>query len=292
MTSVALLLVLGSALCHASWNFLLKRSEHKVAFLGMAGIVATLTLLLPAITVVSLNGIGRSAVALGLVTACLHGVYGLSLARGYRLGDLSSVYPVSRGVGLALIPVAAALLLDETISGWAVLGIMMIAIGVYALHIEPETWRDIAAPLRAINGPAGRAALLTGGLIAIYSLWDKHALDELSPVVLNQFAMTGHALITTTVAVAAVRSLGDLRWEWRSRAGSIIAAGVLIQLAYLLVLAALETSRVSYVAPSREVGIVFGAALGVVFLSEGFGVWRIWASLAIVAGVVALALAP
>jgi drug/metabolite transporter (DMT)-like permease len=290
MTGVALLLVLGSALCHASWNFLLKRSEHKVAFLGSAGIIGALTLLVPAITVAAVNGIGTSGVALGCATACLHGVYGLSLARGYRLGDLSSVYPVSRGVGLALIPIAAALLLDESVSGWAVLGIAMIAAGVYALHLEPEAWRDIAAPLRALNGPAGRTALLTGGLIATYSLWDKNALDELSPVVLNQFAMTGHALITTTVAIR--RNPDDLRWEWRSRAGSIIAAGVLIQLAYLLVLAALETSRVSYVAPSREVGIVFGAALGVVFLGEGFGLWRVWASLAIVAGVIVLAVAP
>jgi drug/metabolite transporter (DMT)-like permease len=292
MTGVALLLVLASAACHASWNFLLKRSEHKVAFLGSAGIVAALTLLLPAISVVAVNGIGSSAVALGCVTGCLHGIYGLSLARGYRLGDLSSVYPISRGVGLALIPLGAAVLLDESISGWAVVGIAMIAAGVYALHVEPETWRDVAAPLRALNGPAGRAALLTGVLIATYSLWDKHALEELSPVVLNQFAMTGHALITTTVAIAAVRSLDDLRWEWRSRAGSIIVAGFLIQLAYLLVLAALETSRVSYVAPSREVGIVFGAALGVAFLGEGFGLWRIWASLVIVAGVVVLAIAP
>lgn len=290
MTGVALMLVLGSALCHASWNFLLKRSEHKIAFLGSAGIIAALSLLVPAVAVAALNGIGWSGIALGCVTACLHGVYGLSLARGYRLGDLSSVYPVSRGVGLALIPVAAALLLDESISGWAVLGIVMIAAGVYALHVEPEAWRDVAAPLRALNGPAGRTAVLTGGLIATYSLWDKNALDELSPVVLNQFAMTGHALITTTVAARA--NVDDLRWEWRSRAGSIIAAGVLIQLAYLLVLAALETSRVSYIAPSREVGIVFGAALGVVFLGEGFGLWRVWASLAIVAGVVVLAIAP
>jgi uncharacterized membrane protein len=132
--------------------------------------------------------------------------------------------------------------------------------------------------------------VLTGALIATYSLWDKNALGELSPVVLNQFAMTGHALITTTVAVT--RNPHEVRWEWRSRGLSIVAAGVLIQLAYLLVLAALETSRVSYIAPSREVGIVFGAALGVLFLGEGLGLWRIWASLAIVAGVVVLAVAP
>jgi len=138
MTGLALLLVLASAVCHASWNFLLKRSDHKVAFLGSAGIIGALTLLAPAIAVAAVNGVGTSGIALGCVTACLHGVYGLSLVRGYRLGDLSSVYPVSRGVGLALIPVAAALLLDESISGWAVAGIAMIAGGVYALHVEPE----------------------------------------------------------------------------------------------------------------------------------------------------------
>jgi drug/metabolite transporter (DMT)-like permease len=290
MTGAALILVLASAICHASWNFLLKRSEHKVAFLGSAGIVGALILAGPALAVVAINGIGATAIALGLITACLHGVYGLSLARGYQLGDLSSVYPVSRGVGLALIPIGAALLLDESISALAVLGISLIAAGVYAIHIEPHAVRDLAGPLRALSGPAGRAALLTGGLIAIYSLWDKNALDELSPVVLNQFAMTGHAVITTAVALSL--SSSHVRAEWRARPGSIVLAGIFIQLAYLLVLAALETSRVSYIGPAREIGIVFGALLGVVFLGEGFGLWRVWASLIIVAGVVTLALAP
>jgi drug/metabolite transporter (DMT)-like permease len=290
MTGVALLLVLASAVCHASWNFLLKRSDHKIAFLGSAGAVATITLLIPALVVGLSNGVSAEGATLGCVTACLHGAYGLSLARGYRLGDLSSIYPISRGAGLALVPLAAALLMDETISPIAILGIAMIALGVYSLHIEPHALRDVSAPLRAVNGPAGRAALFTGVLIATYSLWDKHALDELSPVVLNEFAMTGHAVITTTVALS--QNPQDIRWEWRSRAASIVAAGVLIQVAYLLVLAALETSQVSYIAPSREVGIVFGAALGVLFLGEGFGLWRIWASFAVVVGVVILALAP
>jgi drug/metabolite transporter (DMT)-like permease len=288
MTGLALILVLTSAVCHAGWNFLLKRSGHKVAFLGSAGLVGALILLLPTLVIVATRGITAAGFALGCGTAFLHGVYGLSLARGYRLGDLSSVYPVSRGVGLALIPTFAALLLDETISAVAVIGIVAIAVGVYAINIEPHAWRDIAGPLRALSGPAGRTAMLTGALIATYSLWDKNALDELSPVVLNQFAMTGHAAITMSVAI---RRPDDLRSEWRSSAWSIVAAGLLIQTAYLLVLAAFETSRVSYIAPAREIGIVFGAALGVFFLGEGLGLWRVWASLLIVTGVVILAVA-
>jgi multidrug transporter EmrE-like cation transporter len=290
MTIAALLLVLASAVCHASWNFLLKRSDHKVAFLGSAGLVAAVAWLGPAVIIAAIQGITVAGLALGGITAVLHGVYGLSLARGYRLGDLSSVYPVSRGVGLALIPIAAALLLDETISAVAVAGIAMIAAGVYLLHTEPHALRDLASPIRALNAPAGRSALLTGALITVYSLWDKNALDKLSPVVLNQFAMTGHAVITTGVALRL--NPDELRAVWKGRTLNVIAAGMLIQLAYLLVLAALETSRVSYIAPSREVGIVFGTALGVIFLGEGIGLWRVWTSLVIIAGVIVLAVAP
>ncbi len=57
-------------------------------------------------------------------------------------------------------------------------------------------------------------------------------------------------------------------------------------------LAALTTSRISYVAPTREVGIVIGAALGVMLLGEGYGRWRIAGAVLILAGVLSLGLAP
>jgi len=63
-------------------------------------------------------------------------------------------------------------------------------------------------------------------------------------------------------------------------------------MAYLLVLAALTTSEVAYIAPSREIGIVFGTIFGAVLLSEGYGRTRIAAALLIVAGVLLLAVAP
>ncbi len=40
MSTAAFALIFGSALCHASWNFLLKRSDHKTAFLGSLGAVS------------------------------------------------------------------------------------------------------------------------------------------------------------------------------------------------------------------------------------------------------------
>lgn len=290
MTTVALVLVLLSALAHASWNLQLKLSSHKVAFLGSATAMAVALLALPAVIVGVKDGFGPKELAYGSVTAALHAAYGTLLSRGYRLGDLSVVYPVSRGVGLALIPIGGALLLDEQISAAGGLGIALIVSGVYAIHLEPKALADLARPLRSAIGPAGRTSLLTGAVIAAYSLWDKNALGVLSPLPLNEFGMIG--LSVTLVPLALRGGLPQLQAEWRQRRRAILAAGILIPTAYLLVLTALTTSRVSYVGPAREIGIVFGTLFGVLLLGEGYGRLRIPAACLIVAGLVTLALAP
>ena len=63
-------------------------------------------------------------------------------------------------------------------------------------------------------------------------------------------------------------------------------------LGYGLVLTAFSMSRVSYVAPAREVGIVLGVLMGVFILKEPFGTARIIGSIIVVAGLVLIAVAP
>ena len=55
-------------------------------------------------------------------------------------------------------------------------------------------------------------------------------------------------------------------------------------------LCALSVSRVSYVAPVREIGILLGAVMGARWLAEGDSGRRLAGALAMVAGVFALAL--
>ena len=290
MTTVAFGLVIASAIFHATWNFLLKRSDHKSAFLWSLGTVSFAAFLIPAAVFAYIDGIGARGLMFGAVTALLHGVYGLTLCRGYQLGDLSAVYPISRGMGPALIPLAAVLLLDERASVAAGIGIAVVVAGIYVINIEGRSLRDLTQPLRALNRPAIRVAFLTGALIASYSLWDKTALDHLSPVTLNQFGLAGWLLV---LAPLALRSrAAPVRSEWRERGRSILVAGILAPLGYVLVLTALTTSRISYIAPAREMGIVLTAVLGVVFLGEGYGAWRILGALLILGGVLTLGLAP
>jgi len=58
------------------------------------------------------------------------------------------------------------------------------------------------------------------------------------------------------------------------------------------VLTAFSLSRVSYVAPAREVGIVIGVLLGVYVLKEPFGGGRLFGSGFIVGGLAMIALSP
>ncbi len=290
MTTVAFALVITSAIFHATWNFLLKRSNDKSAFLWSLAAVSFAAFLIPAAVSAYIDGIGARGLMIGAVSALIHGGYGLALSRGYQLGDLSAVYPISRGMGPALVPIAAVLLLDERASIAAGLGIALVVAGIYTINIQAATLRDLAQPLRALNRPAIRVALMTGAFIASYSLWDKTALDHLSPLTLNQFGLVGWLLFLAPLAIRG--GAAPVRSEWRERGRSILAAGVLASLGYVMVLTALTTSRISYVAPAREMGIVLGALLGVLFLGEGYGAWRILGSLLILAGVLTLGLAP
>ena len=78
----------------------------------------------------------------------------------------------------------------------------------------------------------------------------------------------------------------------RTNSGPIVVAGLLLFLAYGLVLTAFTLSRVSYVAPAREVGIVVGVLMGVFLLKEPFGGGRLLGSSFIVAGLLLIAVSP
>jgi drug/metabolite transporter (DMT)-like permease len=292
MTAAAFALVLTSAVMHATWNFLLKRSGHKQAFYWGMCAFSVLFTTGPAVAFAVIEGFSWTALWLGLGTASIHGVYAYTLTRGYDLGDLSSVYPIARGIAPALVPLLAVIIFSEHVSVIAGVGIAFVVFGIYATHVDQRFLRDLSHPLRALATPATALALVTGLVIASYTLWDKNAIDEdVHPVTVNGFAMAGNFIFLAPYAILRVGG-ETLREEWRERGRSIAIAGVLAPLGYTLVLIALVTSRVSYIAPAREVGIVLGAALGVLILGEGYGTSRIWGAALIVIGCVTLGVAP
>ena len=103
------------------------------------------------------------------------------LQQGYRIGDLSLVYPLARGTGPMLLTTAAILVFGERPGPLALAGAAMIGVGTFVLACGGGGLRQAHARRAVVF------ALLTGAIIASYTLWDKRAVSNLGipPLLLN-----------------------------------------------------------------------------------------------------------
>ncbi|MDA1258757.1 MAG: EamA family transporter [Chloroflexi bacterium] len=291
MTGLAIAFVLLSAVAHASWNFLIKRAGDAEVFTWWMAASANAVVLPLAIVMFWLKTPDSEGWVFIAATWILHLGYFITLSRAYRDGDLSLVYPVARGTGLLLIPVGGVLILDESMSAFAVLGVGAVVVGIFTLSWWGRVGTLISDPLAVLRSPGMRYALLTGLLIAAYSIVDKRGVGHVTPV-LYMFMLTTSATLGLLPFIARGRTRGDFAKEWRDNAPAIVVGGLLQFAAYALVLAALQVSRVSYVGPFREVGLLVGVALGVFVLREPFPGGRILGAVLIATGAIAIAIAP
>ncbi|MGH2760517.1 MAG: EamA family transporter, partial [Actinomycetota bacterium] len=253
MSAFSLALVLGAACLHAAWNLLAKRAgDGGVAFVWLCAALATLLYApVAAIAFLVIDPHIGSREAIFLVgSGTLHACYFTLLQRGYRVGDLSVVYPLARGTGPMLSTALAIAFLGERPSAVALAGAAGICAGVVVLGRTTSSGSSGDARAGVVFG------LATGVLIAVYTLWDRHVVAELAvpPLILDWAANAARATLLAPVALGGTNA----RRVWRSYRREIVAVAVLSPLAYILVLTALTVSPVSYVAPAREVSILIG----------------------------------
>ena len=291
MSGFALGLVLLSAVAHAGWNYLLKRGSNQEVFVWWAQVSISVLLLPLALFLAWRYPIIYPGWWFIIGTIVLHILYFVFLGRSYRHADLSIVYPVARGIGPALVPILAVVLLDETISPPAIAGIVAVVLGIYTAYWWGQASQIFSDPFRLLKEPGTRYAVMTGLIIAAYSMWDKVGVRYVNPFLYMYLMSFGVAL---GMAPYLLRSCGTglIRTEWRISSRGIVVVALLMFLAYGLVLTTLQFSRVSYIWPSREVGIVIGVLLGVLVLKEPYGTGRILGSCLIVLGLVLIVLAP
>jgi drug/metabolite transporter (DMT)-like permease len=291
-TAIALILV--AALAHASWNLFSKQASATgaVFFIWLVAAGGTLGYAPVILAAVLVQGPHLSGVSWLFMagTGVLQAGYFLFLQSGYRLGDLSLVYPIGRGTGALLAALAGILLLGERPGPVGIAGIGCIVAGVAAIGLPGRSPSAAAqaAPAQAAPARAAAFAVVTGVFIAAYTLWDKHAVSTLKTPPLLQ----GYAAFPVMLVIFAPLVLRDrqrLSSVWRSFRPQVLGAAALAPLAYILVLAALSFTAVSAVAPAREVSVLFGVLLGRKLLGEGSLPRRLAAAAAIVAGIVAVA---
>lgn len=286
MTPLALALVILAAGAHVTWNYLAKSSRDPLVFTWSFTAVASVLYLPLALATALRSPVPSEGWPFVAGTVALHVAYFYALSAAYRSGDLSLVYPVARGTGIALVPIVGVLVLGERVSPVGVVGIAAIVLGVLGAH-----GADLLAlgPGQALAKPGIRLALLTGVTIAGYSAWDKAGVALVAPALYNYFLFLGQAITFAPLVLLRRRAL--LEADWRQRRLEIFAAALLSPLAYLLVLIAMTISPVSYVAPAREVAVVLGALVGVLVLKDPHPRSRVAGATLVTLGVAALALA-
>jgi drug/metabolite transporter (DMT)-like permease len=331
-TAIALILV--AAIAHASWNLFSKQASvtGAVSFIWLMSAAGT-ALYAPVIVVAVLVArphLTALSWAFLAGTGVLQAAYFLFLQSGYRLGDLSLVYPIGRGTGALLAALAGIVLLGERPGAVAIAGIACIVAGIIVIGIPSRASDDSAAAGDSAAAQAtgtaqatGAASPVTGTAPAAETVaaaeTGETAVRAPSALRATAFALLtgmfiasytlwdkyavstlrtppllqGYAAFPVMFAVFALqaRSAGDRTARvWRAYRPQILGAAVLAPLAYILVLIALSFTAVAAVAPAREVSVLFGVLLGRRLLGEGSLPRRLAAAAAIVAGIVAIAI--
>src|SRR4051794_29273199 len=145
------------------------------------------------------------------------------------------------------------------------------------------------APLAALRERPSQIALVTGLTIATYSVIDKQGITYAGPLLYAYLIFAAAVAFLTPYILAARRTL--VVAEWRANKASVLSVAVMTSVAYALVLAAVSTSKVSYVSSVREMSVVFAALLGTLVLREPFGHNKVAGPLLIFAGIVLIAVA-
>ncbi len=284
MTGAALGLVLASALLHATWNFLAKRTNPVPSDAWLFTLVSNL-IYAPIVAAILLSHrphVGGRELMFMFGTGILHTAYFVLLLRGYHVGGLSLVYPLARGTGPLLSTMAAIAFFGERPTWLALSGASLIGVAVFVIAGGARGLRDRGA------GHAVVYALLTGGCIALYTLWDKYAVTTIGihPIVLD---WGGGIVRTALLTPMAVSRRDEMHRRWSAYRREIIVIAALSPLGYILVLTALTFTPVSYVAPLRETSILIGAFMGARFLAEGDAPRRLGAAAVMAIGVILLA---
>ncbi|MGF6662198.1 drug/metabolite transporter (DMT)-like permease [Paraburkholderia atlantica] len=274
MEPFVVLLVLFSALLHATWNAFLHVSEDRVWLLGM---MAMPYIAVSAIGVLVLPLPAPAAWPYIVASAVLEWGYLLALIRAYKSGDFGQIYPIARGLSPMLVFVGALVFAGEVLKPLAALGVALVSCGIVSLAFRRGM---------RFSGESVPFALLTGLFIATYSVVDG---------VGARVAGNGLSYIMWVYLIWNIPQF-LLAWHWRGGANGLfigralvakgIASGVIALGAYCLIIEAYRYLPIAMVSALRELSSIFAVLIGCIFLREKLTTRRIVACVLVTLGAV------
>lgn len=253
---------------------MVKSSDDRLLMLASIRVVGLVAGILVA-SIVPLPSI--DSIPFLLSAAAIHYAYYALMLNSYRVGDMSQVYPIARGIAPLLVVILGAVLVGEVLSYLSTLAICILSTGIFVLAISGH----------AINRRAIVFAVGTGVAIAGYSFLSGLGVRKSESI----FGYIAWLEIATGVGMASVAYfrrrnivLEFVRTQWRMG----LVAGLLSVAGYAIALWAMSMVAIAPVVALRETSVVFAAIIGSFFLGEGFAVRRIAAAVAVAIGVVLL----
>lgn len=274
--STLYMLVLVAAVAHAAWNAMVKSSGDRllmltaIRFVGLVvGLVVTIFVPPPA----------AASIPFLLAAAAVHYLYYALMLSAYRVGDMSQIYPIARGVAPLLVALLAAALAGEYLGVMSLTGVAVVSSGIFLLA---------RSGLR-VNANAVFLSLLTGVAIAGYSflsgLGIRRAQSPLGYIAWLEI-MTGLGMFSVALLRRRHVLIEFATTQWRTG----LMAGLLSVTGYAIALWAMSTLAMAPVVALRETSVVFAAIIGSVILREGFAARRAVSAITILAGIILLVL--
>jgi len=291
MDIIAIILVVISALLHALKNLFTKGSGDKQVFVWWNNVFSILFCLPVFSYFLIQKGFEELSVYYWcLVSGLIHFLYWIFLSKSYEKGDLSHVYPIMRS-SPALVLLLAVFFLNEEVSPQGIIGILLVAIGVYSINIRSITPSELSKPIRSIlHDRTTQYAFLTLLSVSLYSIVDKVAVSLIHPM-LFIFYHIFFAMLLYTPYIAYIKKREDVKREWTSSKRIIILNGFLAILGYSLILIAFSIERVSYIVGLRQLSIVFAVFMGSRLLKEKHMAIRLTCAVVIFVGAIFISVA-
>lgn len=286
MNYLVLILILVSSITSSYWNFKLKQAINKgadkILIYWMSYISGVLIYSLLFIFLIKNFSISYQGIFLAILNGASFAIYALLLSESYELSDLSKAFPLSKITPLFTLFIGIVIL-KETVAITALIGIFLIILGVYCIHLEDFGLRNILKPVIALNNKGSLFALGTAGISAIYGLLFKLSIGKI-----NQFVFIYLSYLLAIIFYIPFLYLKkkNIISEFKVYKKELILIGIFDMLGAILILWALSLSKLSYVFALRQISILFTVAAGVYLFKEQYGRTRIISSLIILVGII------
>lgn len=279
MTTGVFAMVLGAAVLHAAWNALVKVNADRLVMVAiiMMSQVAVALLVVPFVAVPTPESwpyIGASTV--------LNTAYGIFLIAAYRYGDLSHVYPISRGSAPLIVAVVSVAVVGESLSRQAGLSVAVIALGIMSLTLTRGAagFREPRAMLYAVG---------TGVFIAGYTVVDgvgARLADSAHSYTFWVHLFNGIPITLLALYLRRGQVAVSVRRYWKVG----VLGGLVSLAAYWIVIWAMTHAPLALVSAVRETSMVFAVLIGVFVLKERLDLARLASTAVTLIGTVMLKL--